>query len=80
MQLNRAVAVGEAGDVAGALAIVDGLDGLEDYHLFHATRGELLARLGDRAGACGALERALNLTRNPGERAFLRARLRELGG
>ena len=77
--LNRAVAVGEAGDVADALAIVDGLDGLEDYHLFHATRGELLARLGDRTAAAAALERAFNLTRNPGERAFLEGRLRELG-
>ena len=63
-----------------ALEIVDGLDGLEDYHLFHATRGDLLARLGDRAGAAGALERALNLTRNLGERTFLEGRLRELGG
>ena len=77
--LNRAVAVGEAGDVADALAIVDGLDGLEDYHLFHATRGELLARLGDRTAAAAALERAFNLTRNTGERAFLEGRLRELG-
>ena len=70
--LNRAVAVGEAGDVEGALAIVDGLDGLEDYHLLHATRGDLLVRLGDDAAARAAFERAFDLTRNEGERAFLR--------
>ena len=82
--LNQAVAVGEAGDVAGALAIVDGLSGLDDYHLFHATRGDLLLRLGDdptgRAAAQAAFERAFNLTRNEGERAYLAGRLRELGG
>jgi RNA polymerase sigma-70 factor, ECF subfamily len=82
--LNRAVAVGEAGDVAGALAIVDGLSGLDDYHLFHATRGDLLLRLGadaaSRTAAQAAFERALNLTRNEGERAYLAGRLRELSG
>ncbi len=78
--LNRAVAVGETGDVAGALAIVDDLGGLEDYHLFHATRGDLLRRLGRVDAAQAALERAFNLTRNEGERAFLEGRLRDLGG
>lgn len=80
--LNRAVAVGEAGDVEGALAIVDAADGLEDYHLFHATRADLLLRLGDDdatvAAARAAFERAFNLTRNEGERAYLRKRLRAL--
>ncbi len=77
--LNRAVAVGEAGDVTGALEIVDGLSGLDAYHLLHATRGDLLLRLGDAGAARAAFERAFNLTRNEGERAFLRGRLRELG-
>ena len=43
--LNRAVAVAEAGDVAGALGLVDGLE-LDGYRYLHSTRAELLRRLG----------------------------------
>jgi predicted RNA polymerase sigma factor len=43
--LNRAVAVAQAGSTEQALEIVDGLD-LDDYPYLHATRGELLRRLG----------------------------------
>ena len=45
VELNRAVAVAEAGDVAGALALVDALD-LDGYRYLHSTRAELLRRLG----------------------------------
>ena len=71
--LNRAVAVAEVDGPRAALALVDALD-LDRYHLFHATRADLLARLGrvDEAGA--AYERAVALTENAAERAFLTVR------
>ena len=45
VELNRAVAIAEAGDVEAALAVVDSLE-LDRYHYLHATRAELLRRLG----------------------------------
>ena len=51
-------------------ALADELDG---YHLFHATRGELLRALGRPDDARAADERALELTENPAERALLRS-------
>jgi RNA polymerase sigma-70 factor (ECF subfamily) len=45
VRLNEAAALAETGDVEGALAIVDGLE-LEHYHYLHATRADLLRRLG----------------------------------
>ena len=58
---------------AAALAVVDGLD-LDDYHLFHATRADLLARLGGSPEAAAAYDRAIELTANAAERAFLEGR------
>jgi RNA polymerase sigma-70 factor (ECF subfamily) len=75
--LNRAVAVAEVHGPAAALAAVDELD-LGAYHLFHATRADLLARLGRRAEAAAAYGRARELTTNEAERAFLAARLTRL--
>jgi RNA polymerase sigma-70 factor (ECF subfamily) len=73
--LNRAVALAEVSGPADALAAVDALGAeLERYHLFHATRGELLVRLGRRDDAAAAFERALALTENAAERAHLVAR------
>jgi RNA polymerase sigma-70 factor (ECF subfamily) len=72
--LNRAVAVGERDGPAAALAEVDALD-LPRYHLFHATRGELLARLDRAAEAADEFEAALQLTTNPAEQTLLRSRL-----
>ena len=62
---------------AGArLAQVDALAGsLRRYHLFHATRAELLRALGRTADAREADERALELTENPAESALLTKRL-----
>ncbi|MEW6581625.1 MAG: RNA polymerase sigma factor [Actinomycetota bacterium] len=71
--LNRAVAVAEVRGPAVALAQVDALD-LAGYHLFHATRADLLARLDRVDEARGAYERALGLTANAAERAFLAGR------
>ena len=50
-------------------------DRLADYHLLHATRAQLLAQLGDQAGARAANERALSLTSNLAEQELLRSRL-----
>ena len=71
--LNRAVAVAELDGPAAALPLLDGL-GLDGYHVFHAVRGDLLARLGRHAEARVAFERAAALTRNEREREHLRRR------
>ncbi len=76
VRLNRAIAVWHVDGPAAALAEVDDLAGeLEQYHLFHATRGELLRALDRPDDARAADERALELTDNPGERALLERRL-----
>jgi len=72
--LNRAIAVAELDGPDVALGLVDRL-GLDDYHLFHATRGVLLDRLGRADEAAAAHARALELTDNPAERALLSSRL-----
>jgi RNA polymerase sigma-70 factor (ECF subfamily) len=76
-ELNRAVAVGEAGDVEGALALVEGLD-LEGYHYLHATRADLLRRLDRVEEARTAYDRALELVHSEAERRFLMRRREEL--
>ncbi len=76
VRLNRAIAVWHVEGPAAALAEVDDLAGeLEQYHLFHATRGELLRALGRPDDARAADQCALELTDNPGERALLERRL-----
>ena len=72
--LNRAIAVAEMDGPDVALALVDQLD-LDGYHLWWATRGDLLARLGRPTEATRAFERALGLTANEGEQRLLRARI-----
>jgi len=71
--LNRAVALAEVEGPASALVIVDGLE-LDGYHPFHATRADLLRRLGRSAEAAAAYDRAIELTANPAEQALLTAR------
>ena len=71
--LNRAVAVAEVDGPAAALRLIGGLD-LDGYHLFHAIRGDLLARLGRVAQARHAFEAAARLTQNQREREYLLAR------
>jgi RNA polymerase sigma-70 factor (ECF subfamily) len=75
--LNRAVAVAEVHGPALALAAIEELD-LDDYHLYHATRGELLARLDRRDDARRAYERASDLTTNASEVELLDAKRRSL--
>jgi RNA polymerase sigma-70 factor (ECF subfamily) len=68
--LNRAVAIGELRGAAAALALVDQLD-LDNYHPFHATRADLLRRLGRDTEAATAYERAATLAPTDAEREFL---------
>ncbi len=77
VELNRAVAVAEAGAPERALAIVDGL-ALDDYPYLHSTRAELLRRLGRPEEAADAYRRALALTTREPEARFLRRQLAEL--
>ncbi len=79
VELNRAVAVAQAGEPETALAIVDSLE-LEDYRYLYSTRAELLARLGRRDEAVAAFRRALELTSHPPEKRFLEHRVAELKG
>ncbi|MFF5109987.1 RNA polymerase sigma factor [Streptosporangium sp. NPDC000509] len=69
--LNRAVAVAEVDGPQAALILVEDLD-LDDYHLFHAVRADLLRRLGRTTEAARAYEVATALTHNEAERDFLR--------
>jgi RNA polymerase sigma factor (sigma-70 family) len=74
--LNRGLALAELVGPAAALAQIDPLRArLENYHLFHAARGELLRRLDRPDEAHLANTRALELTDNPAERRLLQERL-----
>jgi RNA polymerase sigma-70 factor, ECF subfamily len=75
VQLNLAVAVAQAQGPEPGLAIVDGLSGLEQYHLWHSTRAELLHRLARDEEAAAAYSRALELAPSETERTFLEGRL-----
>ncbi len=77
VELNRAVAVAEAGAPAEALALVDELD-LDTYHYFHSTRAELLRRLDRNDEARAAYRRALELVDADTERRLLERRLAAL--
>jgi RNA polymerase sigma-70 factor, ECF subfamily len=77
VELNRAVAVAEAGDTEAALALVDRLD-LDTYHYLHATRAELLRRLDRVEEARAAYDRALELVHSDAERRLLERRVAEL--
>ena len=77
VELNRAVAVAQAGAVEDALEIVNRLQ-LGDYRYLESTRGELLRRLGRIDEARTAYERALSLSVSEAERRFLTGRLTDL--
>jgi RNA polymerase sigma-70 factor (ECF subfamily) len=74
VRLNRAIALAEAEGPAAALSEVEALD-LGEYHLFHATRADLLERLGRTVEARAAYEAALARTENAAERRLLEERL-----
>ena len=71
--LNRAVAVAEVEGPDAALAIVERLD-LQNHHLFHAIRADLLCRAGRTNEAAAAYASAIARTDNARERAFLERR------
>lgn len=73
--LNRAVAVAMADGAPAGLALLDGISGLDDYHLYWAARGELLARSGDPDAAAPAFRRARALAANPAEQRHLDRRI-----
>ncbi len=63
-----------------ALAAVDRLDGrLAGYHAYHATRADLLRRLGDGHRSRRAYDKAIELAGNTAETAYLRRRRDQLG-
>jgi RNA polymerase sigma-70 factor (ECF subfamily) len=74
-RLNRAVAVFQAEGAGEGLAALEDLAGeLDGYHPFHVARSEMLRGLGDDAEAKAALDRAIALTTNRAERAYLETR------
>jgi RNA polymerase sigma-70 factor (ECF subfamily) len=78
--LNRAVAVAELDGPEVALAAVDRLEGaLAGYHAYHATRADLLRRLGRSEKSRAAYDRAIELAANTAETAYLRRRRDQLG-
>jgi RNA polymerase sigma-70 factor, ECF subfamily len=81
VSLNRAVAVAMADGPEPGLELIDALaatNHLENYHLLHAARADLLRRLGSLDEAAKSYSRALSLVTNESERRFLERRLREV--
>jgi RNA polymerase sigma-70 factor (ECF subfamily) len=81
ISLNRAVAVAMVEGAQGGLALIDELAAggdLDEYHLLHAARADLLRRAGVSAEAAKSYKRALALVTNESERRYLERRLREV--
>ncbi|MGH9805105.1 MAG: RNA polymerase subunit sigma-24, partial [Candidatus Acidiferrales bacterium] len=81
VSLNRAVAVAMADGPRQGLALIEALAAtgeLDNYHLLHAARADLLRRLGASAEAAESYRRALALVTNESERRFLERRLGEI--
>lgn len=79
ISLNQAVAIAMADSPQAALVLLERLvTELDGYHLFHATRADLLRRVGDFEAAVQSYARALAIVTNESERRFLERRLREV--
>ena len=79
--LNRAIAVAELDGPEVALAAVDRLEHrLAGYHAYHATRADLLRRLGQTQQSRAAYARAIELAGNTAEIAYLTRRRDQLQG
>jgi RNA polymerase sigma-70 factor, ECF subfamily len=79
VSLNRAIALGELDGPEVALAIIDRLqDELGEYHAFHAARADFLRRLHRREAALAAYQRAIELSKNSAEVAYLTGRRDQL--
>ncbi len=78
--LNRAIAIAELDGPEVALAAVDRLeDKLAGYHYYHSTRADLLRRLDRSQDSRAAYDRAIELTGNTAETAYLTRRRDQLG-
>lgn len=78
IELNRAVAVGEAHGPEEAIAVLSGISesrAMQRYHLFHSTKAEMLLRLNREPEARTAFEKALSLASSDSEKRFLRERI-----
>ena len=75
VRLNRAVAVAEADGPHAGLRLLETIEGLDDFHRWHATRAELLSRAGETDAAREAFARARSLTDSPAEQRFLDRRI-----
>ncbi len=78
VELNHAVSVAMATTPEQGLDLMERIEGLGNYHLFHAARADLLRRLGRQHESALAYERALALATNPVERDFIENRLAEV--
>ncbi|MET9627209.1 sigma-70 family RNA polymerase sigma factor [Lentzea sp. NPDC006480] len=78
IELNHAVAVAMADGPDAGLKLIDGITGLDDYHLLHSARADLLRRLDRRDDAVAAYRRAHELAVSPADRRFLAGRLHSL--
>ena len=81
VSLNRAVAVAMADGPIAGLTLIDALaatSDLDDYHLLHAARADLLRRAGSNNEAAKSYLQALGLVTNDSERRYLERRLREV--
>jgi RNA polymerase sigma-70 factor, ECF subfamily len=79
VSLNRAVAVAMVHGAKPALTLIDELASeLDNYHLLHSARADMLRRIGSSVEAAEAYARALALVSNDSERRFLEQRLREV--
>jgi len=78
VELNRAVAVAMAEGPESGLVLIDGIEGLDAYRHLHSARADLLRRLGRRREAADEYARALELSQQPAEQAFLERRLAEV--
>lgn len=79
VRVNRAAAVAKAVGPGAGLAVLDSVDGVDGWHLFHAARADLLRRLDRRDEALVAYRHALDCDPNPADRRFLTARIEDLG-
>ncbi len=78
VRVNRAVAVAMTEGPLAGLALLDEVEGADDWHLAWSTRAELLRRAGDHPAAAGAYRRALSLRMNDDDRHLLELRLAAL--
>jgi RNA polymerase sigma-70 factor (ECF subfamily) len=81
--VNSAVALAQAGDADGALAVLDELGDdsrLADYQPYWAARAEILVRVGKRTEAAAAYDRAIGLEPDPAVRDFLQRRRAAIEG